>query len=269
MKREARLVVSPNKQIFMPSNQQLPAPSLAGVQVELLWARHRKKIIWGAILVLFTLICAGAYLGYQSVRNAKAARAFGGAHDIKGWQSVIKRYPGTTAAGNAALRIAATEADSGQYDNSDKTYQGFLHDYPNHPLRVNALFGMATNAEAEGKFDDALRYYSEISNRYSASYLAPMALYNQGLVAENRGNLKEALQNFEDTIQRYPQSIVASEAAQDAGRLTAKLGLNAPGSQGSPGTKPASSPAAQPAQGKAQGASTPAGAVRPKSSLEP
>jgi tetratricopeptide (TPR) repeat protein len=253
----------------MPSNQQLSAPNLAGVQVELLWARHGKKIIWAAIIVLFILICAGAYLGYQTVRNSKAAKAFVGAHDIKGWQSVIRRYRGTIAAGNAELRIAGAQADSGQYDASDKTYQGFLHDYPNHPLYVNALFGLATNAEAEGKPDDALHYYSEISNRYSSSYLAPMALYNQGLIAESRGNLKEALQNFEDTIQRYPQSVVASEAAQDAGRLTAKLGLNAPAPQSSPGPNSASSPGAPLSQPRGQGAATPARNVRPKPSLEP
>lgn len=253
----------------MPSNQQLSAPSLAGVQVELLWARHGKKIIWGAILVLLILVFAGAYLGYQTVRNSKAAKAFVGAHDIKGWQSVIRRYQGTIAAGNAELRIAGAQAESGQYAASDKTYQGFLHDYPNHPLYVSGLFGMATNAEAEGRPDDALRYYSEISNRYSSSYLAPLALYNQGLIAESRGNLKEALQNFEDTIQRYPQSVVASEAAQDAGRLTAKLGLNAPAPQSSPGPNSPSSPAAPSSQPKGQGAATPARNVRPKSSLEP
>jgi len=243
----------------MPSDQQLSAPSLTGVQVELLWARHKRKIIWGAIVLCLVLIGAGAYIGYQTVRNSRAGKAFVSAHDIKGWQSVMRRYPGTIAAGNAGLRAAAIQADSGQFEASDKSYRSFLHDYPNHPLYVSGLFGLATNAEAEGKTDEAVHYYSEISNRFSSSYLAPMALYNQGLIAESRGNLKEALQDFEDTVQRYPQSVVAQDATRDAGRLTAKLGLNTPVQQSSPTVS----------QAKGQASVTPTPAVNPKPSLEP
>ncbi|HEX4200937.1 MAG TPA: tetratricopeptide repeat protein, partial [Chthoniobacterales bacterium] len=133
----------------MSSDQQLSVPSLTTVQVELFWARHGKKILIGAALLILVLIGVGAYIGYQAVRNSRAGKAFSAAHDIKGWQSVIHRYSGTIAAGNADLRIAAAQATAGQYNESNTSYQSFLKDYSAHPLFVNGLFGLASNAEAE------------------------------------------------------------------------------------------------------------------------
>lgn len=276
----------------MSSDQQLSVPSLTAVQVELFWARHGKKVLVGSALVLLILLGIGAYLGYQTVRNSRAAKAFVGAHDIKGWESVIRRYSGTIAAGNAYLQIAGTQAANGQYSESDKSYQTFIKDYSSHPLFVNALFGLASNAEAEGKTDDALKYYSDISssNRYGSDYLAPMALYYQGRMTEKNGKPKEALQDFEEVLQRYPQSAMAVWARRDADRLTAKLGLNvraapspsAAGAsttpQASPSTSasPEGSPSPQvspSAQGSASPASTtsatPQPTATPRSTLEP
>jgi tetratricopeptide (TPR) repeat protein len=267
----------------MSSDQQLSVPSLTAVQVELFWARHGKKVLLGSALLLLILLGVGAYLGYQAVRNSKAAKAFVGAHDIKGWESVIHRYPGTIAAGNANLLIAGTQAASGQYSESDKSYQAFMKDYSSHPLFVNALFGLASNAEAEGKTDDALKYYSDIFNRYSTDYLAPMALYYHGRITEKSGKLKDALQDFEAVLQRYPLSAMGVWAKRDADRLTTKLGLNVQ-AQPSPSVAGASaSPQASPKgsaspQGSpsAQGSATPEPtknatrpAASPKSTLEP
>lgn len=253
----------------MSSDQQLSAPSLTTIQVELFWARHGKKVLIGVALVFLVLIGIGAYIGYQAVRNARAAKAFASAHDINGWQSVIKRYPGTVAAGNANLEIAAAQATSGQYSESDKTYQTFVKGYSGHPLFVNGIFGQASNAEAEGKTDDALKFYSDISSHYSSSYLAPMALYFHGRLTEKNGNLKEALQDFEDVLQRYPQSVIVVLARKDADRLTAKLGLNV---QAQPSPSVASTSATPPASQASPNPSasvTPEAKASPKSTLEP
>ena len=189
----------------MSSHQQISVPSLTAVQVELFWSRHGKKVLWGSVVVLLILVGIGAYLGYQAVRNSKAAKAFVGAQDIKGWEKVMSRYPGTIAAGNAGLQIAGAEAASGQYGESDKSYQAFIKDYSGHPLFVNALFGLASNAEAQGKTDDAIKYYSDVSSRYNSSYLAPMALYYHGRLTEKSGKLTEALQDYKEVLRRYPQ----------------------------------------------------------------
>jgi hypothetical protein len=260
----------------MSSDQQLSVPSLTAVQVELFWARHGKKVLVGSALVLLILIGIGAYIGYQAVRNSRATKAFVGAHNIKGWESVIHRYPGTIAAGNANLQIAGTEAANGQYSESDQSYQAFIKDYSGHPLFVSALFGLASNAEAEGKTDDALKYYSDISSRYNSSYLAPMALYYHGRIVEKSGKLKEALQDFEEVLQRYPQSALAAWGRRDADRLTAKLGLNVQaqpspsvaGASASPQVSPSASVSPQ-GSPSAEASATPESKASPKSSLEP
>jgi tetratricopeptide (TPR) repeat protein len=276
----------------MSSDQQISVPSLTAVQVELFWARHGKKVLIGSALVLLILVGIGAYLGYRAVRDSRAAKAFAGAHDIKGWESVIRHYSGTTAAGNAYLQIASTQAANSQYSESDKSYQTFMKDYSSHPLFVNALFGMASNAEAEGKTDEALKYYSDISssNRYGSDYLAPMALYYQGRMTEKLGKQKEALQDFEEVLQRYPQSAMAVWARKDADRLTAKLGLNvkaapSPSAASASATSQASPSGSASAQGSpspqvspsAQGSAspestasaTPQPTASPRSTLEP
>jgi hypothetical protein len=250
----------------MSSDQQLSVPSLTTVQVELFWARHGKKVLIGAALVILVLIGVGAYIGYQAVRNSRAAKSFAAAHDIKGWQSVIHRYAGTIAAGDANLRIAAAQATAGQYSESNTSYQTFLKDYSGHPLFVNGIFGLASNAEAEGKTDEALKYYADVSSHYASSYLAPMALYYHGRLTEKNGNLKEALQDFGNVIQLYPQSVMGTLARRDADRLTSKLGLNV---QAQPSPSVASASATPQASPAASGSATPVPQASPRSSLEP
>jgi tetratricopeptide (TPR) repeat protein len=243
-------------------------------------------------LVLLVLVGIGAYLGYQAVRNSRADKAFVGAHDIKGLESVIHRYGGTTAAGNAYLEIAAAQAASGQYNESDNSYQAFVKEYSSHPLFVNGLFGLASNAEAEGKSDEALKYYSDIfsSSKYRLSYLAPLALYYHGRITESSSHPKEALQDFEEMLQDYPQSFMAASARRDADRLTAKLGLNvqakpsptvgAASASPQASTSPQGSPSPQASAGaqgspSAQGSPTAQGSpsaqasATPRSTLEP
>jgi hypothetical protein len=255
----------------MSSDQQISVPSLTAVQVELFWSQHGKKVLLGSALVLLILVGVGAYFGYQAVRNSRAAKAFVGAHDIKGWEKVMSRYPGTIAAGNAGLQIAGAQAGSGQYGESNKSYQAFIKDYSGHPLFVNALFGLASNAEAEGKTGDALKYYSDVSSGYNSSYLAPMALYYHGRLTEKSGKQKEA-QDFEEVVRRYPQSAMAAWARRDADRLTAKLGLNvqakpSPSASGaSASATPQASPsgsASAPGSPNAQGSPSAPGSVTP------
>jgi hypothetical protein len=272
----------------MSSDQQISVPSLTAIQVELFWSRHGKKVLLGSALVLLILVGIGGYLGYQAVRNTRAAKAFVGAHDIKGWEKVMSRYPGTIAGGNAGLQIAGAQAASNQFSESDKSYQAFIKDYSGHPLFVNGLFGLATNAEAQGKTDDALKYYSDVSTRYNSSYLAPMALYYHGRLTEKSGKQREALQDFEEVVRRYPQSAMAAWARKDADRLTAKLGLNvqaqpSPSASGtsvtpqaspsgtvSQGDSPQASPSAQSSATPAPTTSTtPQATATPRSTLEP
>jgi predicted negative regulator of RcsB-dependent stress response len=199
-------------------------PNFSSFNQEVFWALHGKKVVFGSIAALLILIAFGAYFGWQALQSAQAETAYDSATNTDGWQSVADHFPGSIAAGNALLRIAAQQSSDSHFPESDKTYQKFVRDYPKHPFAVNGLMGLATNAEAEAKPDEALTYYAEIGKKFATTYLAPIALLNQARLTEGKDQLKEARQLYEMVVQRYPQSVAAQIASAEASRLSDKLG---------------------------------------------
>ena len=80
-----------------------PAPS--SFDPILFWSLHRTKIIYGSVAVALLLLILAIVMGYRAVQTQKAGAAFAAAEASGDWQSVISRYPGSTAAGNAYLRL--------------------------------------------------------------------------------------------------------------------------------------------------------------------
>ena len=232
-------------------------PDFSSLNQEVFWALHGKKIIFAAIAALLVLLAVGFYFGWRTLQSSQAQAAYDSATNIEGWQTVADRFPGSIAAGNALLRIAAQQASDSHFAESDKTYQRFVRDYPKHPFAVNGLMGLATNAEAEAKPDQALGYYTEITSKFGTTYLAPMALLNQARLTEAKGQVKEARQFYEMVVQRYPQSVVAQIASVEASRLNDRLGNDVkPGGpanllaspQPSPSARPSATPSEKPKQ---------------------
>jgi TolA-binding protein len=199
-------------------------PDFSSINREVFWVLHGKKIVIASIAVLLVLIVFGAYLGWKALQASQAEAAYDSATNIEDWQKVVERFPGSIAAGNALLRIAAQQSGEGHYPDSDKTYQRFVREYPKHPFAVNGLMGLATNAEAQTKSDEAIKYYAEIASKFGTTYLAPMALLSQARLTEGKGQLKEARQLYEMVVQRYPQSVIAQIASAEASRLNDRLG---------------------------------------------
>jgi tetratricopeptide (TPR) repeat protein len=235
-----------------------PAPSSFDPIV--FWSLHRTKIIYGAAAVALLLVIFGMVIGYRAVQTQKAEVAFAAAEISGDWQSVISHYPGSTAAGNAYLRLAAKLAADGKYSESDSAYQSFLRDNHDHPLLVNGYMGLAQNAENEKSPDRALQGYAKVVNQFGTSYLAPLALFHQARLTRDKGQLKEARELFEKVVQNYPGSFVTALASQAATELNEKLnpqpptpaqaaGTASPVASTSPSPAPAAnaSPAASPA----------------------
>ena len=238
-------------------------PDFSSINREVFWVLHGKKIIVASIAALLVLIGIGAYIGWQTLQSAQAEASYDSATNIEGWQKVVDRFPGSIAAGNALLRIAAQQSSEAHYPDADKTYQRFVREYPKHPFAVNGLMGLATNAEAETKPDEAITYYAEIASKFGTTYLAPMALLSQARLTEGKGQLKEARQFYEMVVQRYPQSVVAQIASVEASRLNEKLG-NEVKQTGQTNNLLTSSP-----QPSASGKPSPAASEKPKQRLEP
>src|SRR4051794_913534 len=189
-------------------------PAASSFDLFAFWSLHRTKIIYGAVVLALVLVVLGIITGYQAIQKQKAETAFAAAEATGDWQSVISQYPGSIAAGNAYLRLAAKLAGDSKYSESDNAYESFLRQNGNHPLLVNAYMGLAQNAENEKNLDRAIQDYAQVVKQFGTSYLAPLAVFNQGRLTREKGQLKEARELFEKVVQNYPGSFVASLAGQ-------------------------------------------------------
>ena len=213
----------------MPSQPAAqPSQPLSTFDPEIFWALHKQKILVGAFGLIAVLLGGSVYLGLQAVKAQKAEAAYAAADSIEGWQSVIREFPNSIAAGNSYLRIGSKLREDSKYPESDTAYESFVRNFPNHPLLVAGYMGLAANAELENHPDKALDQYKEVATQFSSTYMAPMALFQQARLVEGKGQLKDAQQLFESIVRRYPESTFSGEAGRRAGRLADRLSQESP-----------------------------------------
>jgi tetratricopeptide (TPR) repeat protein len=205
-----------------------PSQPLSTFDPEIFWALHKQKILVGASALIVVLLGWSVYLGLQAVKAQKAEAAYAAADSIEGWQSVIREFPSSIAAGNSYLRIGSKLREDSKYSESDAAYESFVRQFPKHPLLVAGYMGLAANAELESHPDKALEQYKEVATQFSSTYMAPMALFQQARLVESKGQLKEAQQLFESIVRRYPESTFSGEAGRRAGRLADRLSQESP-----------------------------------------
>jgi tetratricopeptide (TPR) repeat protein len=221
-----------------------PSQPLSTFDAEIFWALHKQKILIGVSVLIVVLLGGSVYLGLQAVKAQKAEAAYASADSIEGWQSVIREFPNSIAAGNSYLRIGSKLREDGKYPESDTAYESFVQHFPKHPLLVAGYMGLAANAELENHPDKALDEYKEVATQFSSTYMAPMALFQQARLVEAKGRLKDAQQLFESIVRRYPESTFSGEAGRRAGRLADRL------SQESPKPAPSAQSSSSPTSGK-------------------
>jgi tetratricopeptide (TPR) repeat protein len=200
-----------------------PSRPISSFDPEVFWALHKQKIVLSAALGLLILVCGSAYVGLQYVQTQQAQKAYSAAGSIEAWQTLIRQFPNSVAAGNSYLRIAAKLAQDGKYPESDTNYETFVRQFPKHPLVANGYMGLAINAEQERNPDKALEYYRKIATLFGTSFQAPMALYHEARITAEKGQLKEAQALYESIVQRFPESTAAGIASREAESLADRL----------------------------------------------
>ena len=200
-----------------------PTQPISSFDPEVFWALHKQKVVFGAVLAAFIALCGSAYFGFQILQTQNAEKAYAAAQSIDGWQAVIRQYPGSVAAGNAYLRIAAKLTEDGKYPESDSNYETFIRQFQKHPLLVNAYMGLATNAELEKNLDKALENYKKVVTLFGSSFQAPIALFHEARITAAKGQLKEAKTLYASVVQRFGESIAAELASREASNLADKI----------------------------------------------
>lgn len=223
------------------------------------WDTNRQIILIVGGVILLALIGFGIYQINQAHYLAAAGAALSQAASEDDYRAVIDKYPGTVAAGNAAIRLAGMLRAEKKYDNAIQVLQGFLDKYPAHPLASGADLSIAEILEAQGKPDDAMSRYQEVAAKYPDSYSAPVAVLDQANLLEFQGKTDDARRVFENFAAQFPDSVFAQQAMTEM-----RLMRPAPGAASS-----SPSPAANPENPALPSFLNPAGAAPPPAAPAP
>jgi tetratricopeptide (TPR) repeat protein len=190
------------------AGQEIAPPSA----LELIWVNHRGSVIG---VIAGVVILGLVFLGITVSRRAEAIASetlFATATDAAGWNGVISKYPGTPAAADAMLLLAASLRDAGKIEESDRMYSRFTETFPRNPLAVSGLIGRASNARVAGKTSDAFNDYQQAASAFPQSYGAPFSLLSQARLLAQEGKQEEVKRIIQTLGTQYPGSLAALAA---------------------------------------------------------
>ena len=183
--------------------------------------QHRNQFIVGLLAVV--LIGAGIW-GWSAYRNYQEKVAWSeyeailakeqprtkaeAERSIKPLTELIERQPGSKAAGQARLDLAAVAAFQGNFEEAVKYYLAFLDNLDrDDPLRPSVADALAHCFESAGKYDEAAQWYTTVSRNKK---LAPLGLWGLGRVQELAGKKQEALATYKKLVEEHPESVYVS-----------------------------------------------------------
>ena len=181
-----------------------PSPPL----FDLFWEEYRQKILLAIVVFLFLLLATGGILLLRHSRRLASESLLAQSADITSWQKVISSYPGSGAAANAMLLIAATQRQAHDVPASNNTYAQFLEKFPHHPLAISAMIGRALNDDVAGHSDQALDELQQASVAYPQSYGAPFALWMRARLLTRMGKTEDSKKTLQMISTQYPDSFV-------------------------------------------------------------
>ncbi len=176
------------------------------------WEQHKTKIIVYGILIVVLLGGYAFYALTQQSRKAGSQGLYATAVTIEDFDKIIAEYPGTPAAGSAALDRATALRNEGKYDEAIAGLRAFIEKNPKHPLLAGGWLSLATTYELQGKTAEAIEHYRLTVERFPGEYVAPMALASQARLTAAEGKKAEAIVLYEDLLARYQESILSREA---------------------------------------------------------
>jgi hypothetical protein len=112
------------------AENSIPAEFDAGV----FWITYKTRIITFAALLIVALLLVATFQMAQHRKATYSRELLNSSSTPSEYQMVIDRYPGTMAAGNAHLLLAAKQREEGKYEDAIATLESFVRNYPDHPL---------------------------------------------------------------------------------------------------------------------------------------
>ena len=192
-----------------------PPPSRdVAIETLVFWERFKKQIAVALLIVLLAAVAFTGYRFYSDRRAATASALLASAKSAQEYQRVIEVYPGTPAAADAYLLLAAAQQNEKKFAEANTTLQTFIAKYPQHELVSTARMAMAANLGSMGKTDEALTMYQQVASTYPNSFNAPMALLSQVYILKGKNRNDDARKICETVLTQYRTSFWAGEAMQ-------------------------------------------------------
>lgn len=213
-----------------PRSILLPAVSTdpESLDADFFWEAHWKKFVAALIAAVIGILAVGAWSYYRSSNRASAAALYAAAGTPEAWHEVVAKYPGSLAAGNARLRIAAALRGSDKLDDAAAELEAFTADQPDHPLAGAAWLSLGEIRQMQNNSSGALEAYRNASGRYQGSYAAPLALLAEAKLLAAGGKPGESQAVLQSIGASYPETPAAMMAAAEL------AAVNRP--SGNPGT---------------------------------
>ena len=176
------------------------------------WNQHKTKIIALALLVIVGLVLVATFKLVEHRKASSARDLLHSATTPTGYQSVIDKYPGTMAAANAHLLLAAEQRQEEKYEEAIETLESFMEKYPDHPLIGGARLSLGETQMAANQREKALQTFQATAAQFRDSYSAPAAMLEEASMYLTDGKPDEARRVLEDLISQFPESFMAQQA---------------------------------------------------------
>jgi tetratricopeptide (TPR) repeat protein len=177
---------------------------------DLFWEEYSRKILLALGIVFLLLLTTGAILLVRHSRRVASEELLSKSSDIASWKKVVSSYPGSGAAADAMLLIAAAQRQTHDLKQANATYVQFLEQFPHHPLAISAIMGRAFNEDLAAHPDQALDLFQQASVAYPKSYGAPFALWMRARLLTRMGKTEESKKTSEMIAMQYPDSFINS-----------------------------------------------------------
>jgi TolA-binding protein len=92
------------------------------------------------------------------------------------YQSIVKFFPGTPVAEDAAWKVATFYEEEGKYDEAGAAYRDFIRNYPASGRVADAQFALAESLEQRGKWVEAMDAYETFRQKFTSHPKAALAL---------------------------------------------------------------------------------------------
>jgi TolA-binding protein len=131
---------------------------------------------------------------------------------IQRYKQVLRRYPDSPLADDAAFSVAEAFYRSGQNDVSVRSFRSFIEQYPDSPFLPNARYKMACVTYREGRYDESIRQLQEICKSFAGDVVCAYASYLIGDCYMNLGMPANAIFAYTQVLREFAESRVASAA---------------------------------------------------------